>query len=139
MRLDSRAKPLLVPIVDRGWMLTEGGGTGLSAPSYELLPGDLRSFSAFASTLLSPPASADGREPLLDPSLPTLLLAECVLVYLPVETTEVLLSWMAKTFSTVAAVSYDPFGLNDNFGKVMLRNLAASSSPNSGLTFVSVK
>lgn len=99
----------------------EKGGTGLSSPSYVLLPADLRDLAPLATALLSP--SAD-RPPILDPTLPTLLLAECVLVYLPPANASELLSWVASTFAEGSAVSYDPFGLQDSFGKVMLRNLA---------------
>ncbi|KAI5478317.1 leucine carboxyl methyltransferase [Pseudohyphozyma bogoriensis] len=99
----------------------EHGGTGITSPLYALVPGDLRSFTALASSLTTPNGD---KPPLLDPSLPTLLLAECVMVYLPPETNNEILSWISGTFSDAAVISYDPFGLDDNFGKVMIRNLA---------------
>lgn len=91
---------------------------------YTLLPGDLRSLAPLTSALLSPTASS--QEPILDPTIPTLLLAECVLIYLPPQATSDMLSWFAETFQKQgsAAVSYDPFGLHDSFGQVMIRNLA---------------
>ncbi|KAL8278440.1 hypothetical protein RQP46_009130 [Phenoliferia psychrophenolica] len=102
----------------------EYGGTGLTSAHYALVPGDLRDFASLSKTLTSPPPSDPTGPPLLDPSLPTLLLAECVLVYLPPETTSDILAWFRQTFASGSAVSYDPFGLQDSFGKVMIRNLA---------------
>lgn len=107
---------------------TEKGGTALNSPLYTLLPGDLRTFSTDLGPFLTSsdpfPTSSD---PILDPTIPTLLLAECVLIYLPPTSTNSILSWFSQTFpSGSATVSYDPFGLNDSFGKVMLRNLAVS-------------
>lgn len=100
--------------------MTALGGTSLLSPLYFLLPGDLRDLSSLSSALLS------FSNPILDPALPTLLLAECVLVYLPPSATSELLVWFASMFEKEgsAAVSYDPFGLQDSFGQVMIRNLA---------------
>lgn len=109
---------------------TEQGGLGLSSPLYALLPGDLRHLDALSTSLLSPPAystTSASIEPILLPSLPTLLLLECVLVYLPPPDTDTILRWFASNFAPGSAVvSYDPFGLDDSFGKVMRRNLAVS-------------
>ncbi|GAA6060841.1 hypothetical protein JCM10212_005259 [Sporobolomyces blumeae] len=102
----------------------EQGGLGLTSFLYALLPGDLRQLSALARSLLSPPASSPTSAPILDPSLPTLLLLECVLVYLPPSDSDALLSWFSTTFGSGCVVSYDPFGLDDSFGQVMKRNLA---------------
>ncbi|BGP18664.1 hypothetical protein JCM10213_002908 [Rhodosporidiobolus nylandii] len=106
----------------------ELGGQGLTSSLYALLPGDLRMLDALTSLLLAPPPSNPSGPPILDPSLPTLLLVECVLVYLEPDITQGLLSWFSETFDGAkgsAVVSYDPFGLEDSFGQVMKRNLAA--------------
>ncbi|GAA5915756.1 hypothetical protein JCM6882_003846 [Rhodosporidiobolus microsporus] len=114
-----------------GAVKIEQGGLGLSSPLYALLPGDLRSLSSLTASLLSPPPSSspsEPAEPLLDPFLPTLLLLECVTIYLNPEVTDAVLSWFTSTFGGArgsAVVSYDPFGLEDQFGAVMKRNLAA--------------
>lgn len=127
----------------------ERGGLGLSSPCYSLVPGDLRNLDDLATSLVGsppPPPCADlapGPEPEpepprrrqtapLDPSVPTLLLLECVLVYLEPETTSRLLRWFCETFrpattTTSAIVAYDPFRLQDQFGTVMKRNLAVES------------
>ncbi|GAA6005067.1 leucine carboxy methyltransferase [Rhodotorula paludigena] len=109
----------------------EQGGLALSSPLYTLLPGDLRSLSALSESLLSPSTSPTYGAP-LSPSLPTLLLVECVLVYLESAATDALLSWFASTWGADggaggAIVEYDPFGLEDQFGAVMRRNLAVRS------------
>ncbi|GAA5856635.1 hypothetical protein JCM8547_005902 [Rhodosporidiobolus lusitaniae] len=112
----------------------ELGGLGLTSPLYALLPGDLRSLAPLFSLLLSPPPFSPSSPLILDPSLPTLLLVECVLVYLEPGVTDALLSWFCGTFGGAgdgtggmgsAIVSYDPFALEDSFGAVMKRNLAA--------------
>ncbi|GAA5901129.1 hypothetical protein JCM5296_006279 [Sporobolomyces johnsonii] len=102
----------------------EQGGLGLTSSLYAVLPGDLRDLPTLASSLLSPPRSSSTATPILDPSLPTLLLLECVLVYLSPSATDGVLSWFASTFKDGSTVSYDPFGLHDSFGQVMKRNLA---------------
>ncbi|GAA5924146.1 hypothetical protein JCM1841_004586 [Sporobolomyces salmonicolor] len=107
-----------------GEIKIEQGGLGLTSSLYAVLPGDLRDLATLASSLLSPPRSPSTAPPLLDPSLPTLLLLECVLVYLSPSATDGILSWFANTFKDGSSVSYDPFGLHDSFGQVMKRNLA---------------
>ncbi|GAA5939411.1 uncharacterized protein JCM15063_006172, partial [Sporobolomyces koalae] len=102
----------------------EQGGLGLTSQHYALVPGDLRELESLKATLLHSPSSSQSNATLLDPSLPTLLLLECVLVYLPPSATSNLLSFFASTFLEGSVVSYDPFGLNDSFGQVMKRNLA---------------
>jgi len=99
------------------------GGTALHAPTYHLMPADLR---------LSPSATLDkllAAEPILSPSLPTLLLFECVLVYMSPAHSSALLQWFTSYFSNagnqaaLGGIVYEMFGLNDAFGRVMLSNL----------------
>jgi len=114
------------------------GGAALHAPKYHLLAADLRndpvdtlqetltkSFQGSASTILST-------------EYPTLLLSECVLAYMTIETSSRLLQWFIKYFSAnngevtrpigpLGCIIYEMFGLNDSFGKVMLTNLQVSS------------
>lgn len=109
----------------------EQGGTALYSPSYVLLPADLRDFTTFAPSLLQAATSSSsigGHPPALSPHLPTLLLVECVLVYLPPTAVDNILLWFSSTFAPVGGLSigYDPFGLHDSFGQVMIRNLAVS-------------
>jgi len=79
------------------------GGTQLSSSVYTLLPVDLK----------SNPAETLSKEvlPLLDPSLPTLFLAECVLCYLKPEVGEEIIDWFGRTFDDCAGVIYEMCGL----------------------------
>lgn len=113
----------------------ERGGLGLSSEHYTLLPGDLRHLDQLSDSLL-----VGTPQPPLDRKLPTLLLLECVLVYLEPEITASLLTWFCDTFQQArgsAIVGYDPFRLQDQFGTVMKRNLAVSYFSLSGVSRVS--
>lgn len=107
---------------------TGGGGTTLRTPVYNLLPVDLRTPPAVSlASLLS--ADHDGEEPMLSPTLPTLLLFECVLAYMNPAASNALIRWFVDYFSTapggglLGGVVYEMFKLNDAFGRVMLNNL----------------
>ena len=95
---------------------TGGGGTSLLSPIYNLLPVDLRHPP---STSLEPHTA-----PLLDPTLPTLVLCECVLAYLLPSTSDGLITWFREHCKNVlGVVIYEMFGLDDPFGRVMKSNL----------------
>ncbi|KAG8218756.1 S-adenosyl-L-methionine-dependent methyltransferase, partial [Butyriboletus roseoflavus] len=97
------------------------GGTALHSSKYHLIPSDLRHPP---STSLAP--VLDG---LLSSTLPTLLLFECVLVYMSPESTSALINWFVNHLasphegSILGAIVYEMFGLQDAFGQVMLNNL----------------
>lgn len=95
--------------------LAELGGTSLVSPVYRLVPGDLRLFEELHSKLQS----------LLDPTLPTLVIAECVFIYVDPRHSNNILRWFVEKFGEagLACLLYDPVGLQDNFGKVMINNL----------------
>jgi [phosphatase 2A protein]-leucine-carboxy methyltransferase len=62
----------------------------------------------------------------IDPSLPTLFLSECCLIYLGPEEADGILKWVTEAFrGAVGIVLYEPIGGDDAFGKVMIQNLAA--------------
>uniref|UniRef100_A0A1A9WVZ5 [phosphatase 2A protein]-leucine-carboxy methyltransferase n=1 Tax=Glossina brevipalpis TaxID=37001 RepID=A0A1A9WVZ5_9MUSC len=56
-------------------------------------------------------------------SLPTIFLAECVLVYIEMQNCKNLLKWISKKFSNAVFVNYEQVNMNDRFGEVMLNNL----------------
>lgn len=91
----------------------------LHAPGYRLLGADLRCVPEVARKL----------EP---SSLPALVLAECVLVYLEPSRAAALLRHLAATLPTAALLCYEQLNLADRFGEVMLRNLAARGCPLAG-------
>ncbi|KAG8557509.1 hypothetical protein GDO81_016646, partial [Engystomops pustulosus] len=59
----------------------------------------------------------------LDPQLPTLLVAECVLVYMTPEQSGSLVKWAADTFSTAMFINYEQVNMADRFGQIMVENL----------------
>ena len=100
------------------------GGTTLHSQRYHLLPADLRlpPSEVLEPMLFSPSDS------ILDPSLPTLLLFECVLAYISPSASSQLLDWFIKFIKkspsgVLGCVVYEMFGLNDSFGRVMVDNL----------------
>lgn len=82
--------------------------------NYCLLPGDLRDTRGLEEILL---------EAGLDKSLPTLIVLECVLIYLQPTHSEALLRWAGRSFATSVLVNYEPYMLTDHFGQVMVENL----------------
>ncbi|XP_014330448.1 leucine carboxyl methyltransferase 1 isoform X1 [Xiphophorus maculatus] len=59
----------------------------------------------------------------LDPELPTLLLSECVLVYMTPSQSSSLVHWAAQTFHTAMFINYEQVNMSDRFGQVMIENL----------------
>jgi len=107
----------------------------LHSAKYHLLPTDLHTppSESLAPLLTSTsPLSPSQDGPILSPDLPTLLLFECVLVYVAPEASQALMQWFTDYFassSVLGAVVYEMFGLNDSFGTVMVENLKVSFAP----------
>uniref|UniRef100_A0A8C9AFM7 Leucine carboxyl methyltransferase 1 n=1 Tax=Prolemur simus TaxID=1328070 RepID=A0A8C9AFM7_PROSS len=55
--------------------------------------------------------------------LPTLLVAECVLVYMTPEQSANLLKWAANSFETAMLINYEQVNMGDRFGQIMIENL----------------
>ncbi|QRV98029.1 leucine carboxyl methyltransferase [Ceratobasidium sp. AG-Ba] len=102
----------------------EQGGTSLNSDVYHLLPLDLRGGPSALSSLVSAPTETSSPAP-LDPTLPTLFIAECVFVYMTPSASSSVVRWFAETFSRTAGIVYEMFGLQDSFGKVLKENLKA--------------
>lgn len=81
---------------------------------YKLLPVDLRDIQGLNNVI----TLAN-----LDPSLPTFIIAECVLIYLDPESSCSIVGWAAKTFSTAVFFLYEQIHPDDAFGEQMMRNL----------------
>jgi tRNA wybutosine-synthesizing protein 4 len=58
-------------------------------------------------------------------SLPTFILAECVLCYLDADNAKNLIGWTSKFFEEVSFLNYEMVNPNDKFGQMMIENLEA--------------
>lgn len=88
--------------------------TDLHASNYHVVGVDLRNMDEVANKL----KQAD-----IDFTVPTIVLAECVLVYIEAVNCHTLLQWLAAKFQTLVLVNYEQVNLKDRFGDVMLNNL----------------
>ena len=100
-------------------------GTALHGAKYHIHPFDLRT--------LHPPDSSFPDAPLLeiphiDPSLPTLLISECCLIYLAPAAADAVVNYFTKHLFApsmpLGIILYEPINPSDAFGKVMVSNLA---------------
>ncbi|GLT84304.1 hypothetical protein SLE2022_025410 [Rubroshorea leprosula] len=81
---------------------------------YKLLPADLRNIQKLDDVI----SLAN-----MDPSLPTFIIAECVLIYLDPDSTRAIVGWASKTFSTAIFFLYEQIHPDDAFGQQMIKNL----------------
>ncbi|KAI4354701.1 hypothetical protein L6164_003546 [Bauhinia variegata] len=81
---------------------------------YKLLPVDLRDIQKLNDII----ALAN-----MDPSLPTFIIAECVLIYLDPDSSRAIVGWASQTFSTAVFFLYEQIHPDDAFGQQMIRNL----------------
>lgn len=87
----------------------------LNTSNYKIISGDLRDTVALAEKL---------NHTSVDPNSPTLLLSECVLVYLKPEESKSILTFFKDHFKgDLALVNYEMINPNDPFGRTMLENL----------------
>lgn len=77
------------------------GGAALHSPSYDLVPVDLRNIAALEAELA----------PLLDTSVPTLLISECVFCYMTPAQGDAVMKWFLERFAQTAVVAYEMVGL----------------------------
>ncbi|KAL7276544.1 carboxy methyl transferase for protein phosphatase 2A [Rhizina undulata] len=107
--------PAITSLVsDPALRIDQEAGT-LYSPRYSIHPFDLRSLQPGCKV-------PEG----IDPSLPTLFISECCLIYLSPEEADNILKWITRDFSGAAGIIlYEPIGGDDAFGKVMVQNLAA--------------
>lgn len=87
----------------------------LSIPHYKLFSADITNTEALGTKL-----NAFG----VDPSVPTLVLSECVLIYLKPESIKSILGFLNGHFtSDLSVMCYEMINPGDAFGKMMLENL----------------
>ncbi|XP_045780721.1 leucine carboxyl methyltransferase 1 isoform X1 [Maniola jurtina] len=114
-----RNKQLLQKICkEDGEVMTRAGE--LHADGYHLLGVDLRCAGAVRRALAAAGAADE---------LPTLLLAECVLVYLRPAAADALLAALAGSFARCVLLVYEQCNLADRFGAVMRSALGARGVP----------
>jgi len=61
----------------------------------------------------------------IDLNAPTLVFAECVLIYLPTKNSNDLMRYFGEHFKTIYLMNWEMMKLNDPFGQVMIRNFEA--------------
>jgi len=123
-----KSKELSAGLGDPTQVSLAQGGTTLHSSRYHLLSADLRlPPSETLEHMLA--STAEGQQaPLLDPSLPTLILFECVLAYMAPSSSSRLLEWFVNfsrrgSNGVLGCIVYEMFCLNDSFGRVMVNNL----------------
>lgn len=107
-------KPLLKGIVTEDDDV-KVNSSDLHAGLYHLVGCDLRELDVFEAKVV--------HESGLDVNLPTMFIAECVLVYMSCDESSALLSWITRNFPNAVLLSYDPVNMEDKFAEVMVENL----------------
>lgn len=72
--------------------------TELHATNYHLVGADLRQIKILGQKL---------KEAEIDTNIPTIFLAECVLVYIEMQHSEALLRWIADNFRSAVFINYE--------------------------------
>lgn len=102
-----------------GWELLrsadDDGGSGLQA-GYICHPLDLRQLPSVQGLDYFRGLRGD---------LPTLIISECCLCYLEVDVAADVLKWFGDRIPSLGVVLYEPIGVHDAFGQMMVENLAA--------------
>lgn len=97
---------------------------GVKSSQYCLCPGDLRDPAAMQAAL---------EDHKIDPTVPTYVLFECVLVYMEPEESSALLAHLSSWLQQAMVVIYEQIRPDDAFGRQMVSNLLARGAPLRGL------
>ncbi|XP_008566688.1 PREDICTED: leucine carboxyl methyltransferase 1 [Galeopterus variegatus] len=89
-------------------------GHVLNSKRYAIIGADLRDLSELEEKL---------KKCNMNTQLPTLLITECVLVYMTPEQSASLLKWAANSFETAMIINYEQVNMDDRFGQIMIENL----------------
>ncbi|XP_044962387.1 leucine carboxyl methyltransferase 1 homolog isoform X2 [Hordeum vulgare subsp. vulgare] len=96
----------------------------VTSTNYKLFSADIRDI---------PKLDAVIRMAEMDPSLPTFIIAECVLIYLDPTSTDAIVSWASEKFSSAIFFLYEQIHPDDAFGEQMIRNLESRGCPLLGI------
>ncbi|GLC52824.1 hypothetical protein PLESTB_000672500 [Pleodorina starrii] len=107
-----------------GEVVVDASGGRVLSSQYCLLPVDLRDIGALEAAV---------RQAGLDPSAPTYVLSECVLVYMEPQHSNAVAAWAAKTFRNALMAIYEQIRPDDAFGRQMVSNLEMRGCPLKGL------
>lgn len=94
-------------------------GDGMHSDQYHILTFDLRQVDK--SSLLRR-LTEDCN---LDLNVPTLCIAECVLVFMPIENSNSLIHWFSLHFKHPSFINYEQCNIYDRFGNIMQSSLSA--------------
>jgi [phosphatase 2A protein]-leucine-carboxy methyltransferase len=100
---------------DLEWGFLQRDGERLQ-PRYICHPLDLRNLPSLQSL-----DSFQG----LRSDVPTLIISECCLCYLAIDTAGDVMKWFGDRIPDLGIVVYEPIGVDDAFGQMMVENLAA--------------
>lgn len=89
-------------------------GHMLNSKRYAIIGADLRDLAELEEKL---------KKCNMNTQLPTLLVTECVLVYMTPEQSANLLKWAASSFGTAMFINYEQVNMDDRFGQIMIENL----------------
>ncbi|XP_055994852.1 leucine carboxyl methyltransferase 1 [Sorex fumeus] len=111
-----RYKPLLSkPIIElHSEDSLQMDGSILDSKRYAIIGADLRDIPELEEKL---------KKCNMNAQLPTLLVTECVLVYMTPEQSANLIKWAADRFETAMFINYEQVNMNDRFGQIMIENL----------------
>eukprot|EP01071_Lankesteria_metandrocarpae_P005572 Lankesteria_metandrocarpae@DN4044_c0_g1_i1.p1 len=102
-----------------------GSMQSVQSKRLRLVPADLRD-----TALLSKSLTACG----FDSRVPTLFLAECVLIYMKASESDPVVQWASSAVSSASCfVTYEQINPHDAFGTVMMRNLLERGCPLRGI------
>ena len=105
-------------------MHEEGSDPRVRSKQYSLRSCDLNDLESFQRVL---------QEEDIDPSAPTLVVSECVMVYLEPEAVRGLLGFVAGRFAQAVFVDYEMFNPFSSFGKMMVKNFKERGVPLVGI------
>lgn len=112
---DTPQGPNEEPTLYKQWGLVQST-SGEEKKVYHCHPLDLRQLPSLRSLESLPGLRSD---------LPTLIVSECCLCYLEVDTARDVINWFKEKIPSLGIVLYEPIGVDDAFGQMMVENLAA--------------